>query len=110
MLKDNGNNTLKIFWEADLWRKPASEVLTVGQLDSGPLFVLTRVSSSLGFDVGQLLWFQSSWWGERERGDNHFHSSAVRLHSSCHHGDTRLMTAENSACEMQTGMEVIFSW
>lgn len=57
--------TLKIICKADLWRKGASEVLTVGQLDSGPFFVLTRISSSFGFDVGQLLWFQSTWGRKR---------------------------------------------
>lgn len=59
------NSVLKIICKADLWQKPTSEVLTVGQLDSGPFLVLTRVSSSFGFDVGQLLWFQST-WGEKE--------------------------------------------
>lgn len=53
--------------EPDMMCNDASEVLTVGQLDSAPSFVLTRVSSGFGFDVGQLLWFQSTWGGRKRR-------------------------------------------
>lgn len=83
--------------------KPVSLALTVGKLQSCLFFLLARSGSCFRFDIGHLLWFQSTWKNHRI---NVF--SAVRLDSlSCQaeqsdvewgrQNDTDVPTASNRA-------------